>query len=207
MRRPLRVLHCYVINLSPNLATNVVSNLDLSQNLTLNNPLQSHNQAGESAACWPRGAGGYIPPFLVPALHVVMENSAMLERNLEDSNSNLYSFLLNFDLFFRGQLCSSWKEETGIWEKSSYNAHINVILCTFYKLLSQKMLHLRIYRVFFLTPPPPKISKCRPVSKFFRKKLKYPDGPPPLKSLSVGLSPPLPLKFPSVKSLLTGADT
>ena len=73
-----------------------------------------------------------------------MENSAMLERNLEDSNSKLYSFLLNFDLFFRGQLCSSWKEETGIWEKSSYNAHINVILCTFYKLLSQKMLHLRI---------------------------------------------------------------
>ena len=69
----------------------------------------------------------------------------MLERNLEDSNSKLYSFLLNFDLFFRGQLCSSWKEETGIWEKSSYNAHINVILCTFYKLLSQKMLHLRIY--------------------------------------------------------------
>ena len=62
------------------------------------------------------------------------------------------------------------------------------------------------YRVFFLTPPPPKISKCRLVSNFFQKKLKYPDCPP-LKSLSVGLPPPLPLKFLSVKSLLTGADT
>ena len=81
-----------MINLSPNLATNVVSNLDLSQNLTLNNPLQSHNQAGESAACWPRGAGGYIPPFLAPALHVVMENSAMLERNLEDSKQQVIFF-------------------------------------------------------------------------------------------------------------------
>ena len=27
--------------------------------------------------------------------------------------------------------------------------------------------------------PPPKISKCRPVSKFFQKKLEYPDCPPP----------------------------
>ena len=55
------------------------------------------------------------------------------------ANSKLYSFLLNFDLFFRGQLCSSWKEETGIWEKSSYNAHINVILCTFYKLVAKNV--------------------------------------------------------------------
>ena len=34
--------------------------------------------------------------------------------------------------------------------------------------------------------PPPNISKCRPVSKFFQKKLEYPDCPP-LKSLSVRL--------------------
>ena len=27
--------------------------------------------------------------------------------------------------------------------------------------------------------PPPKMSKCRPVSKFFQKKLEYPDCPPP----------------------------
>ena len=27
--------------------------------------------------------------------------------------------------------------------------------------------------------PPPKISKCRPVSKFFQKKIEYPDCPPP----------------------------
>ena len=62
------------------------------------------------------------------------------------------------------------------------------------------------YTGCFFNAPPPKITKCRPVSKFFRKKLKYPDCPP-LKSLSVGLPPPLPLKFLSVKSLLTGADT
>ena len=33
--------------------------------------------------------------------------------------------------------------------------------------------------VFFNPPPPPKISKCRPVTKFFQKKLEYPDWPPP----------------------------
>ena len=42
------------------------------------------------------------------------------------------------------------------------------------------------YRVVYLTAPPPKISKCRPVSKFFQKKIEYPDCPP-LKSLNVRL--------------------
>ena len=36
-----------------------------------------------------------------------------------------------------------------------------------------------LYRVVYLTAPPPKMSKCRPVSKFFQKKIEYPDCPPP----------------------------
>ena len=42
------------------------------------------------------------------------------------------------------------------------------------------------YRVVYLTAPPHKISKCRLVSKFFQKKIEYPDCLP-LKSLSVRL--------------------
>ena len=35
-----------------------------------------------------------------------------------------------------------------------------------------------IYRVFFFTGPPPKSSKCQPVSNYFQKKIKYQDWPP-----------------------------
>ena len=41
--------------------------------------------------------------------------------------------------------------------------------------------------------PPPKMSKCWPVSKFFQKKIEYPDCPP-LKSLSVRLVRKIPTK-------------
>ena len=56
----------------------------------------------------------------------------------------------------------------------------------FFKTITIYILLCAIYRVVYLTAPPPKVSKCRPVSKFFQKKLEYPDCPP-LKSLSVRL--------------------
>ena len=55
---------------------------------------------------------------------------------------------------------------------------------------------------FFNCPPSPKNHKFYPVSKCFQKKLEYPDWPPPLKSLSVGLAPPKNQKVLSVRIYL-----
>ena len=54
-----------------------------------------------------------------------------------------------------------------------------------YKLGCLTGRRFNIQGVFFNSPPP-KISKCRPVTKFFQKKLEYPDWPPP----KIRLAPP-----------------
>ena len=38
------------------------------------------------------------------------------------------------------------------------------------------------YRVFFFIGPPPKSSKCQPVSNYFQKKIEYQDWAPPKSS-------------------------
>ena len=61
-----------------------------------------------------------------------------------------------------------------VWQK-----HRHVQVSSGKKILSYNIVGVFFIQGGFFNSPPPKISKCRPVTKFFKKKLEYPDWPPP----------------------------